>query len=372
MSDPLDKRLLQAVLQSAGVGLMVQDKTRRIILLNPVFEEITGWRWKEIGGKECSLVFGCRTSTGKCLGDSLCPGLKVVEEENQIVSRELLINRGDGGEKWVEVTVSSIKGEGGGVEYIVSTFKDISEKKRYSEELLQAKTLATLGQLAAELAHEVKNPLNSIQIQVHLMEKELDKLPDTSARVLTELISRTKEETRRLNTLVNQCLHFSRSTQLYLQQEELGPMLEDLIGLIRPQASLAGINVELEIEEALPRIMLDREKFRQALLNLLLNALEAMPDGGSLHVKAWLDSNSVRFSIKDTGKGIPDEIKEKVFELFYTTKKGGTGIGLPLAYNIIQAHGGTISFNSSVKGTEFVITLPCAGGVRNAECGVRS
>lgn len=349
---------MQAVLQSAGVGLMVQDRARRIILLNTAFEEITGWRWREIGGKECSLVFGCQTPTGKCLMDNLCPGLRVISEESQGVSRELLINRGDGGRRWVEVKVSPIIGEGGEVEYIVSTFNDISEKKRYSEELLHTKTLATLGQLAAELAHEVKNPLNSIHIHMHLIEKELAEIPDASGKPIAELVSRTREEIERLNRLVNQCLDFSQSNQLYLQDEDLKSLLEDMVGLIGPQASLGGIDVELEVETNLPRVILDRERFKQALLNLLLNALEAMPDGGHLYIRAWSEPDSVRLSIRDTGRGIPEEIREKVFELFYTTKRGGTGIGLPLAYNVIQAHSGTISFSSSIKGTEFVITLP--------------
>jgi len=396
MSKPWDKRwqghslqLLQAVLQNAGVGLMVQDRTRRIVLLNPAFEEITGWKWQEIGGKECPTVFGCHTSSGKCLMDNHCPGLIVIgsggttptnppEAESQEVSRELLINRGDGGKRWVEVTVSPIKGKGGEVEYIVSTFKDISEKKRYSEELLHTKTLATLGQLAAELAHEIKNPLNSIHIQMYLIEKELARWQET-LRVqsasggkgskaqsasggevpgIAELVSRAKEEIKRLNELVNQCLSFSRSAQLYLKHDDLNPLLEDLVGLIKPQANLGGIDVELAVETSLPGVMMDREKFKQALLNLLLNALEAMPDGGHLYLRAWRESDFVKLSIRDTGRGIPDEIKERVSELFYTTKERGTGIGLPLAHNIVQAHGGTVSFNSSPKGTEFVITLP--------------
>ncbi len=328
MSELWDKKLLQAVLQSTGVGLMVQDRARRIVFLNTVFEEITGWKWRDIGGKECSTVFGCHTPTGKCLMDDLCPGQKVIEGggEGEGISRELIINRGDGGERWVEVTVSPIKGREGKVEYIVSIFKDISEKKRYSEELLKTKTLATLGQLAAELAHEIKNPLNSIHIQLRLMEKELAGVSGESGRGFTELLSRTKEELRRLNELVNQCLSFSRSTQLYPRQEDLEPLLKDLVGLIEPQANLGGINVELMVEANLPRVRVDKEKFRQAILNLLLNAMEAMPDGGQLHLRAWHEvgsgpagsglAASVKLSIKDTGRGIPDEIKGKVFELF--------------------------------------------------------
>ncbi|MEK7241629.1 MAG: ATP-binding protein [Planctomycetota bacterium] len=158
--------------------------------------------------------------------------------------------------------------------------------------------------------------------------------------------------------MVNQCLSFSRSAQLYLKHDDLKPLLEDLVGLIKPQANLGGIDVELAVEASLPGVMMDREKFKQALLNLLLNALEAMPDGGYLYLRAWRESDFVKLSIRDTGRGIPDEIKERVSELFYTTKERGTGIGLPLAHNIVQAHGGTVSFNSSPKGTEFVITLP--------------
>ncbi len=362
MLESRHKRLLEAILRNAKAGLMVQDRARRIVLLNPAFEEITGWRWQEIGGKECTTIFSCQTPSGKCLMDNFCPGLKVIEEKNPVISRELLINRADGSKRWVEVTVTPIKTESGYVEYIVSTFNDISEKKKYSEELLRIKTLATLGQLAAELAHEIKNPINSINIHMHLIEKELTKLPDTLGKGSLELILRVKEEITRLNSLANECLNFSRSTQLYPRREDLKSIVEALIKLIEPQANLMGISVKFIVPGTLPEVVLDKEKIKQALLNLLINALEAMPDGGQLCLRVWQESDTVKLSIGDTGQGIPDEIKENIFELFYTTKEGGTGIGLPLANNIIQAHGGAISFDTSAKGTVFVITLPIGKG----------
>lgn len=353
-----DSRLLQAVLDNAGVGLMVQDRQRRILALNPAFEEITGWSWKEVAGRECVEVFGCHTSSGKCIINKFCPGVRVIEGEAPKVSRELIINKGNGEKRWVEVTVSAIKGDEGRVEYIVSILRDISEKKKYSEELLRVKTLATLGQLASELAHEIKNPLNSIQIQMLLLEREISQHKALPQEHIRELVNRVREEIVRLNDLTNSCLKFSSSGSLSLRYEALGPILEELVALITPQASLSGVRVELEVEEDLPPVMVDREKIRQALLNMVLNALEAMPDGGVLCLKAQRKEKGMKLVVKDTGYGIPEDVKDRVFELFYTTKKGGTGIGLPLAQNIVQAHGGYISFSTSEGGTEFVITLP--------------
>lgn len=353
-----DSRLLLAILENAGVGLMVQDRQRRILALNPTFEEITGWSWKDVAGKECAEVFGCHTASGKCIISKFCPGMRVIEGDVPTVSRELIINRRNREERWVEATVSAIRGDEGRVDYIVSTLKDISEKKRYSEELLRVKTLATLGQLASELAHEVKNPLNSIQIQMLLLEREISQHKALPQGPIKELVSRVREEIVRLNDLVNNCLKFSSSGRLSLRYEAPRPILEELVTLITPQAGLGGVRVELEVEENLPPVMADREKIRQALLNMVLNALEAMPDGGILYLKAQRGEKGVKIVIKDTGCGIPEEVKDRIFELFYTTKKGGTGIGLPLAQNVVQAHGGYISFSTTEGGTEFVITLP--------------
>ncbi len=358
MASGWNNNLLRAVWQSAGVGLLVQDLDRQIVAVNPSFEEITGWRWKDISGKRCDRIFGCHTVSGKCIVDDLCPGVRVISGEMPRVGRELLINRGDGSECWVEATVFPIKDAEGKIEYIVSAFHDISEKKKYSEELLHTKTLATLGLLAAELAHEVKNPLNAIQIQMQLIEQEVSTHKDPAKDHIPEMVSKVKDEVVRLNDLVDNCLKFSRSGNLVLNNEALGPILEELLRLVTPQAGLNGVSIKLEVEEDLPHLMADRERLKQALLNIILNAFEAMPDGGALTLQAVRRSDMVKITIRDTGCGIPEDMKDNIFELFYTTKKDGTGIGLPLSHNIIQAHGGSLTCASSDKCTEFAIELP--------------
>lgn len=350
--------LLEASLQNAGVGLMVQDRNRRIVAVNTTFEKITGWRWQDISGQGCDEVFRCHTASGKTIIDELCPGLQVFNEERPKVTRELVINRGDGSECWLEVTVFPIRDSSGNIKYIVSTFQDISEKKRYSEELLRIKTLATMGQLAAELAHEVKNPLNSIQLQILLIEQELSAHKELTQGHIQEVLGRVKEEIARLNDFAENCLKFSRSGNLTLREENLGSILTELVELVSPQASLSGINVRLEVEAGIPDVSVDRERLKQALLNVVLNAFEAMPDGGTLTLKAVRAGDVAKVISRDTGHGIPADVRDDVFKLFYTTKRDGSGIGLPLAQNIIQAHGGSISYDSSDNGTEFVIELP--------------
>ncbi len=358
MTGNWDISLLRAVWQNAGVGLMVQDRDRQIVAVNPFFEEITGWRWSEISGKRCDTVFGCHTASGKCIPETDCPGLKVIKTGAPRVTRELLINTDDGAERWVEATVFPIKDAKGNIEYIVSTFQDTSEKKRFAKELLHTKTLATLGQLASELAHEVKNPLNAIQIQMQLLEQEFSSHNKSPQGRIPETVSKVKEEVARLNDLVDNCLKFSRSGNLILKSEALGSILEDLVKLVAPQANLIGINIKQEVPNDLPNVMVDKEKLKQALLNVVLNAFEAMPDGGTLTLLASSDGNAVKIISRDTGQGISEDVKDHIFELFYTTKKDGTGIGLPLSHNIIQAHGGSLSCTSSDRGTEFVIELP--------------
>ena len=358
MADGWNSDLLKEVWRNAGVGLMVQDRNRRIIAVNPSFEEITGWRWKDIRGKRCDLVFGCRTAGGKSIPEDVCPGIRVINGEVPRIARELLINKDNGRECWVEVTVFPIKDSEGNAEYIVSTFQDISEKKRYSEELLRTKTLATLGQLAAELAHEVKNLLNAIQIQMQLIEQEISAHREFTKSHVPEITAKVKEEVIRLSVLVDNCLKFSRSSRLVLKSEAVGALLEDLVKLVAPQAGLNGVGIKLEIEKDLPRVTADGEKLKQALLNIVVNAFEAMPDGGTLTLSALRDGDAVKIISRDTGCGIPEDMKDNIFELFYTTKREGTGMGLPLSQNIIQAHGGSLSCTSSDKGAEFIIELP--------------
>lgn len=358
--DTTNQILIQA-LDCASKGIMIQDVNRKVVFFNHACEEITKWPKKEIVGKDCGDIFQCHTSTGMCLTEKFCPGTEIFQGRLSQVSRELLIKRGDGSEVWVETSASAIRDLEGKVTHIVTIVEDISERKRFSDEVLRSKTLSTLGAFTAELAHEIKNPLNAMHIQMVLLEREVRKMlkiSEKSKKELLETVSVVQKEIIRLNEFVEECLHFSKTGELNESYVDICEILNEIVSLLMPQAQLNGIQVKLEVHSVLPKIKVDRDKIKQAILNIMINGVEAMPDGGKLRVSAKSNGNEILISCQDTGPGIPDEIKDKIFDLFYTTKDGGTGIGLSFAQNIVQAHGGVIRLEQTHKGSKFVIAIP--------------
>lgn len=353
--------ILNQALDCVGRGIMIQDINRRVVFFNHACEEITKWSRKDIIGKDCGDVFVCHTSTGMCLTEKFCPGMEVFHGGHCKGSRELLIRRGDGSESWAKMSVSPMRNSEGMTTHIVSVIEDMSDVKRFSDEVTRSKTLSTLGAFAAELAHEVKNPLNAMNIQMTVLEREIQdiqKLSGKAKKELIEIVSLVRKELHRLSGFVEECLHFSKTGELNKSIVDAGDVLNEIVSLLLPQAQLQGIQIEPDITNGLPKVMVDRDKIKQTLLNILINGIEAMPDGGKLQVSAKHIGQEIWISCQDTGTGIPDEIKDKIFNLFYTTKDGGTGIGLSFAQNIVQAHGGLIRLEQTHKGSKFVIAIP--------------
>lgn len=353
--------ILNQALDCVSKGIMIQDINRRVVFFNHACEEITKWSRANVLGKDCGDIFLCHTSTGMCLTEKFCPGMEIFHGGLSQGSRELLIRRGDGTESWVKMSVSPIKNTEGKETHIVSIIEDISNIKRFSDEVLRSKTLSTLGAFAAELAHEVKNPLNAMNIQMTVLEREIHdikKLGGREKKELLEIVTIVQKEVSRLSGFVEECLHFSKTGELNKRSVDVGDILNEVVSLLLPQAQLQGIQIEYVIKNTLPEIMIDRDKIKQAILNILINGIEAMPDGGTLLVSAEYLEHEVLISCQDTGPGISDEIKDKIFHLFYTTKDGGTGIGLSFAQNIVQAHGGIIRLETSARGSNFAVALP--------------
>ncbi|HHT9130207.1 MAG TPA: two-component system sensor histidine kinase NtrB [Candidatus Brocadiaceae bacterium] len=354
-------QILNQALECAGKGIMIQDINRKVVFFNRACEEITKWQKAEVVGRDCGDIFQCHTSTGMCLTEKFCPGMEIFQGRLSQTSRELLIRRGDGSESWVETSSSAIRNTEGKVTHIVTVIEDISERKRFSDEVLRSKTLSTLGAFAAELAHEIKNPLNAMHIQMMVLEREIQDIPkinEKSKRGLLETVSIVQKELIRLSGFVEECLYFSKTGELNKRDVDIRELLNEIVSLLLPQAQLNGIQVELAVAAELPKIKVDRDKIKQAILNIMINGIEAMPDGGALRVSAKRSGHEIWISCQDSGPGIPDEIKDKIFNLFYTTKDGGTGIGLSFAQNLVHAHGGTIRLGQSHKGSKFVIAIP--------------
>jgi len=360
MTSMIEKResLQEIALRHLDDGVFVFDKDRKIVLFNPACERIVGYSQAEISENEsnCFDIFRCHSSGKSCL--TVCPGLDLFKERRSRIAREYLIKTKEGKKKRVITNYSIIKDEDDGVEYVVGVMRDITEEKMFNEELVRSKTLSTLGQYSNELAHEIKNPLNAINIQMSLLEREIDKHDLGTGEELADVVKVVKEEINRLNKLAKDCLTFSKSGDLDRTEEDIGQILEQLLSLITPHADLNGVNIYLTMSGSCPQVLVDKDKLKQAFLNIILNAIEAMTDGGSIAINVSRKESYLNISIKDTGPGIPDEQHDKIFGLFYSTKSGGTGVGLAVTKNIIHAHGGNIRFEKLVEGAEFIIELP--------------
>jgi signal transduction histidine kinase len=207
------------------------------------------------------------------------------------------------------------------------------------------------------VAHEVKNPLNAILLHVEVARARL-KQGEADVTPQMEVISR---EILRLDRVVKTFLDFTRPVELHYEIVTVREVLSDIAELAQPQAEAEKIRmIVAEVPEDL-LVRVDRDLFKQAMLNVVVNAMQSMKEGGELRLDCVADHDTVEIRIADTGSGIPPELREKIFRLYFTTKQGGSGIGLAMTFRIVQLHDGTIDFSSEPgKGTTFVIRLPIA------------
>ena len=216
-----------------------------------------------------------------------------------------------------------------------------------------------IARLAGALAHEIKNPLSTIRLNMELLAEDLDESKSPAQRRALKRIEVMQKECQRLQELLDDFLNYAKVRNLHLQPTELNVEIEDALDFFGPEAEEAGIEIVRYLDPELPGVMLDREAFRGALLNLMLNAKQAMPDGGQLTVSTLAEGDKVAVRVIDTGGGVDEDTATQMFEAFFSTKPGGSGLGLPTTSKIIEAHGGHISVQSEIgRGTQFMIELP--------------
>jgi signal transduction histidine kinase len=222
--------------------------------------------------------------------------------------------------------------------------------------MMRAERLAAVGTLASSLAHEVRNPLNSINLQLVLLSRRLERLDDARRVEMSSYIDSARKEISRLNDLVEEFLSLSTVDRVSLAEVEPSEVVRESLELMTPAAHQLGIAVTLHREGPFSPLRLDREKIKQVLINLIRNAIEAMPQGGTLTVSTRMEEGGLFIQVSDTGVGI--QPGQDVFDFFVTTKKGGTGLGLPIAKRIVEAHGGSLSYESRPgRGTVFSVRL---------------
>lgn len=224
--------------------------------------------------------------------------------------------------------------------------------------IIQSEKLAVVGTFASGLAHEVRNPLNSIALQLSVLERRVAPLPAPVAGQMKELVGVIRQEVKRLDNLVGDFLQFSRSNRVQYRPTSLEALVDEVTRLLRPEARAAGVSLRRErIGEPAPDLRVDPERIKQVVINLLQNGIEAMPDGGSISVETGLVDGRALLVVRDTGPGLPEGLD--VFQLFVTTKARGTGLGLSIAQQIVLEHGGEIVAASEPgSGATFTVSLP--------------
>ena len=240
--------------------------------------------------------------------------------------------------------------------YILAFDRDITERKRTEDALQRAEQIKICGEMAVGMAHEIKNPLAGIKVSIEVLMDELT-LADSDRDVLMKVIS----EIKRLELLIKALLNFARPPQPQFSLVDVQNILDTVASFSLKTSASSPVRVVKEYDDYLPKIMADPMQLQQVFMNLILNAVEAMPGGGTLALKTSLDqsANVLRVMISDTGKGIADEEKEKIFQPFFTTKSKGTGLGLAITKRLIEQHGGNIiAEKNNQQGTVFTISFP--------------
>jgi PAS domain S-box-containing protein len=365
-----ERNRAQQYLNIAGVIIIAIDQNGLITLINRKGCEVLGYKEGEIIGKNWYDL---------CVPESSREKRKeafrrvMAGEEEEVEDYENTIITKCGEEKIIAWHNTTLHDEKGRIIGTLSSGEDITKRKETEVELIRAEKLTSLGQLAASVAHEVNNPLAGILVYTTLLLKKHQSRKLQTDETESQLL-KMKKELERTSGIIRNLLDFSRQSDADMRPIEVNKVVEAALLLVKHQISLEHIRLELQLGANLPLVLAGFDQIQQVLINLLLNAIQAMPDGGHLSVTTSLARNvrigeaakdTVRIDVKDTGIGIPKEHMAKLFTPFFTTKeKGkGVGLGLPVVHGIIERHKGKIEVVSEVnKGTMFTIYLEAMDG----------
>ena len=345
-----ERDFIDAVLETAGALVVVLDRQGRILRFNRACEQTTGYSSEEVMDRHVwdLFVIPDEIDAVKSAFERLRGGEPRNDYENYWKGKDGSLRR----ISWSDTVLTDANGR---VEYIVAAGLDITDIKQIQEQLRKAERIAELGTLASGMAHEIGTPMNVILGRAdYLLQRTADEgMKKGLATIVTQV--------DRITKVMNQLLAFARRRAPERRAVDLGEIVEDSLEMFQERIAHNRITVENEIEADLPPVHADRDQLMQVLINLVVNSLHAMPEGGRLRLSLAREDNHVCLGVSDTGHGMPEEIRSKVFNPFFTTKDfgKGTGLGLTVVKGIIEEHGGTIAVESVVdKGTTFWIRLP--------------
>jgi signal transduction histidine kinase len=355
-----EKGFLETIFNAIQEGIIVTDSKGRITYLNNAACEIFGLDDQEAIGKRLDervsgLDFDALTKTDTAVTRDMeifYPTNRVV---NFYVVPLIIESRGDAGASQPGPSIPVTSKRVGHAMIL----RDITERRRTEQQTIESERLNALTLLAAGVAHEVGNPLNSLHIHLHLMQRQAQKLKGTARVELDESIDIARSEVSRLDSIVTQFLRAIRPSKPQFQPENVNSIVDEAVRFFAPEIKDRDIVVEQELRSDLPLLQIDRDQMKQAFYNVIKNAFEAMKQRGILRVRTDRDDTHVLISFTDTGGGISPENLSRAFEPYFTTKASGTGLGLLIVRRIVREHGGELSIESNEgKGLTLTIRLP--------------
>jgi two-component system, sporulation sensor kinase E len=371
-----ERQFLEMVFNTIEDGILVVDERGSILYYNSAVSRLLGVPASGAEG-EPAQKYVAKLDWEKLLEMDRSGGQRVARHELEVSYPQA---------RYLRLYVAPLDGEARSSSGLAVVVHDATEARKETFEAIETERIHSLTLLAASVAHEIGNPLNALHIHLQLMGRELKKLRETAATMpsapvktkratvqpsawaseageiadkLENYLDVAKGEITRLDYIVTQFLQAIRPTQPQFKPYALNGIVEETLELLRPELENRGIKVEVNLSSRLPMSPIDSGQIKQALVNLVKNAMQAMAQGGKLILETGEAADGVWVSVADTGGGIPAEQLNRIFEPFYTTKKKGTGLGLMIVQRIVREHGGHIDLESHVgKGTKFRIWLP--------------
>ena len=347
------KNFLESVAGKAGDAISVVDLEGRIIYWNEGAERIYGYGKEEALGKKLSDLLSPQDEKSRAEEEKSVRGLMVRVKKGEVVPNVEVKRRAkDGREIITSMTISPLKDAGGKIVGASRICRDITNLKKAEERLILAERLSCLGELTAGVAHELRNPLAGIKINTQILSRKKD-LPEMEKRLLDS----TQEGIEKIQKIVEDMLHFAKPKVSHFKEEDINEVVEKSLSVLLAKLKKGNISSVFERGMGLPPVRIDVHQIQQVLINLMLNAIQAMEKGGALTLRTFAaNGGGVGVEVKDTGAGIPQPQLKKIFDPFFTTKSEGTGLGLSISLKILETHGATIDVSSEEgKGSTFTI-----------------
>ncbi|MDZ4198769.1 MAG: ATP-binding protein [Kiritimatiellia bacterium] len=342
-----EKGFLETVFHTLQEGVIVLDGRGRIRFANRAAEQLIGLTDQDAKGE----------TIRRFLGDIDWDRLLNLdaEEWSKTMAREIEV----GYPKHRFLTLYGVPLAGAEGRGAVLILRDVTQERQKEASSLQSERLRAITLLAAGVAHEIGNPLNSLTIHLQLLRRELEALPEDARATVEELVAVASREVERLDGIIHQFLRAVRPVAPKLESASLRRVLDESIDFLKHEIADHKVLVEVEGESPLPPVRLDPAQIRQALFNVIKNAVESMPEGGVLRISLSSDDRMVSIGFQDTGAGIDSEVMNRIFDPYYTTKQGGSGLGMMIVQRVIRDHGGEIEIESEAgRGTRVTLFLP--------------